>query len=137
MNKLPPELRFIVSCNVDESAWDLDPMMEVIRRDIEARQRSVGGSLASTPLKPSTKPPPTALSLVAGSSTQPTCVYCGNSHPSRSVTTVEARRGILRTAGHCFIRLRQHHIRRNCHSNSRCSNCRGRHHTSICTSSQG
>ena len=140
MNKLPPELRLIVSRNMDEGAWDLDPMMEIIRKEIEARERSAGASLAPTPQRPSTKPPPTALSLVASSSTQPTCVYCGNLHPSNScqtVTTVEARRGVLRTTGRCFICLRRHHISRNCRSNSRCSNCRGRHHSSICTTNQG
>ena len=46
--------------------------------------------------------------------------------------SIEERRRILREAGRCFVCLRKGHIGYQCPSKGRCSQCHGRHHTSIC-----
>ena len=114
-------------------------MMEIVEREVVARERSMG-ALTQQARKTGTsaRPPPTALSLVASASNQITCAYCNQSHTSNSCPTVtnpEERKRILRTTGRCFICLKRCHISRDCRSSGRCSNCRGRHHTSICTTS--
>ena len=140
MSKLPTELRLIVSRELNESEWDLQLMMQIFQREVEVRERSAGAlPLSPQPRKsPATRSPPTAVSLMAGASTQVNCAYCNNAHSSNSCQTVtnpEQRKRILRTTGRCFICLKRHHISRNCRSSARCNNCRGRHHSSICTTS--
>ena len=44
--------------------------------------------------------------------TEPTCVYCSQSHPSLSCQTVrepEERKQMLHTSGRCFVCLRRNH----------------------------
>ena len=48
------------------------------------------------------------------------------------MTDPAERKQSLRKAGRCFVCLRKHHTSRDCHSPSKCGNCGGRHHTSIC-----
>jgi hypothetical protein len=137
ISKLPAELRLIVSRELNESDWNLETMMQIFRREVEARERSAGASpLSLQPRRSSAaKSPPTAMSLMAGASMQVSCAYCNNAHSSSSCQTVtdpEQRKRILRTTGRCFICLKRHHISRNCRSSARCNNCRGRHHSSIC-----
>ena len=76
--------------------------------------------------------------LFSGSSTNPQCAYCRQSHPSMScasVTKPADRRNILKTSGRCFNCLRRGHIVRNCKSSSKCQKCK-KHHTSICDDGQ-
>ena len=76
---------------------------------------------------------------MTGASTQVSCAYCNSAHSSNSCQTVtdpEQRKRILRTTGRCFICLKRHHTSRNCQSSARYNNCRGRHHSSICTTSR-
>ena len=84
------------------------------------------------PKSPSTA---TAAALVSGSAdVKPACYFCGQSHYSNEcgvVTSIERRR-ILRGNGRCFVCLRKGHIVQNCRSKSRCNNCSGRHHSSLC-----
>ena len=139
ISKLPTELRLIVSRELKEEEWGFEKMMEIVERELAARERSAG-ALPQHPRKQGAgaKPPPTALSLVTGSSNQVTCAYCDQPHLSNSCSTTtnpEERKRILRTTSRCFICLKRHHISRNCRSSIRCNKCRERHHTSICTSS--
>ena len=141
VSKLPTELRLIVSRELNESDWNFEAMMQIFRREVEARERSAGASPLSQQQRksPAAKSPPTATSLTTGASTQVSCAYCNGAHSSNSCQTVtdpEQRKRILRTAGRCFICLKRHHISRNCRSSARCNNCRGRHHTSICMTSR-
>lgn len=135
IGKLPAELRLIISRELNEAEWDLESMMRILEREVEARERSAGALPSRNPV---TKSPHTALSLMTGASIQVSCVYCSQPHSStscRTVTDLEERKCLLRTGGRCYVCLKRHHISRNCRSSTRCSHCRGRHHTSICSGS--
>ena len=67
ISKLPPELRQIVSRELSEGEWDFELMMNIIEREVEARERSAGASVAQ-PKKPLGRTSPTALSLMASAS---------------------------------------------------------------------
>ena len=134
ISKLPSELRLIISRELKEGDWDLDSMMKIIEREVEARERSAGG-LPPPLRKAPARPLPTALSLVAGATTQVSCVYCEQGHQSVSctvVTDVNARKEALRRSGRCYVCLRRYHISRDCRSSGSCSKCHGRHHVTIC-----
>ena len=75
--------------------------------------------------------------MAAGSdrNQKPTGVYCGQHHSSVQctiVTNVQKRKEILKKSGRCFICIWKNHLSRNCPSQSCCSKCHGRHHSSIC-----
>jgi len=48
MNKLPQELRLILSRQVNEDTWNLDELMEVMEKEITARERAAGSSQVQT-----------------------------------------------------------------------------------------
>ena len=132
MNKLPSDLRLIVSGRVTESEWDLDMLMKLMEEEINARERA-GISSVQLPRRP-TRDPPTAAALMS-SDTRPMCSFCEHPHPSslcKIVTNPEARKQILRRTGRCFVCLRKNHISRQCRSSLKCLDCNGRHHSSIC-----
>ena len=113
ISKLPTELRLIISRELKEGEWEFESMMGVVEREVAARERSIGVLTQAKKQGTSTKPPPTALSLVTGASSQIACAYCNQSHTSnlcQTVTNVEERKRILRTTGRCFICLKRHHI---------------------------
>ena len=123
MARLPPELRLIVRREMSEDEWNLESMMEIVLREIEARERSVG-ALPSQTRKSSTNP--SQLRIL-----QSTSFFKFLPDHMRP----EERKQALRISGCCFVCLRQNHISRNCRSSARCSKCRGRHHISIYSNS--
>ena len=63
------------------------------------------------------------------------CTYCKQSHNSHNCPvfkTPQLRKDFLRRDGHCFICFRKGHVGKACYSNSKCLDCSGRHHVSIC-----
>ena len=136
LNKLPQELRLIVSRKVTDADWSLDALMKVMEEEVEARERTQTSSAQQQSRRGSDRGVHTAAALVTGTnSTNPSCCYCQQAHSSNNCKTViqtEARKIILRKSGRCFTCLRKGHISRNCRSTSKCSKCSGRHHTSIC-----
>ena len=145
VNKLPLEIRLILSRVLTGERWELDRVMKLFEEEVNARERAVMPNSPAVQRRVQSKQS-TAAALVAGSSvslnTGVTCSYCGQGHPSvscNSVTDVPARKEILRKSGRCYVCLRKNHLSRECRSNLTCKKCRGRHHVSICSrrSNQG
>ena len=138
LNKLPQEFRLIISRKTGNDDWNLDFIMKEMEEEIKARERSaLNPASLGTPVRRSTKEVPTAAALFSRTYTQ-SCCYCQQEHCSDKcgvVTQVEARKQVLKKAGRCFVCLRRGHIGRECRSRSRCSNCGGRHHLTICLKS--
>ena len=106
-------------------------MMAVIEAELSARERAIASSPKNTGSEPSL---PTAAAFMTP--THPSCVYCGQAHPSNNcsvVSSAEARKQALKRSGRCFVCLRRNHVSRNCRSSLRCKHCHGKHHDSICT----
>ena len=140
VNKLPPEIRLIVSREMTGDGWNLDKVMKIIERELDARVRASVPTSSSNPRRRM----PTAATLIASNS-EPTGehitrVYCGQGHTSSSCTTiteVTARKEILCKAGRCYTCLKKHHLSKNCRSRQRCEKCQGCHHATICTRNAG
>ena len=132
MNKLPPDIRLVVSRELTEASWEIDEMLKVVDREVDARERSATPSTRRLPQKP---PTPTGAALYTASSSSDQCVFCQQKHQSllcHTVVGADARRNALRRSGRCFICLRWHHISRDCQSRLTGAHCRGRHHAAIC-----
>ena len=65
----------------------------------------------------------------------PECCYCDENHePSscKNVLEVESRRQVLRSRGCCYNCLRKGHRVRECRTPPKCTECKSKHHPSIC-----
>ena len=147
MEKLPANLRLIISSSIDKEEWDLDVLLRAFDSEIEARERCklIGNNLsepAVTPVKSNVERfiegrsgPSTASALVTPSGEKSvSCTYFRQSHPSARCTTITdigARRNLLKQQGRCFLSLRRSHLARNCPSSSTYHDCSGKHHVSI------
>ena len=138
MSKLPNDIRLRVARELTDENWKIDELMEVIRKEVEARESSEGTKIKSQPVtsKPLThghNPPISSAFMTQGHNIQ--CVYCSGQHYSASCDKVKFtkdRRDILIKSGRCFNCLKPNHKTRDCHSQRTCRNCHQRHHQSIC-----
>ena len=95
MNKLPQELRLIVSRQVGEDAWNLDELMNVMEKEITTRERAAGSNQISRRVP---RDVPTATALLSSGPMMLKCSYCRQAHSSnscRSVTNPVERKRIL------------------------------------------
>ena len=133
MNRLPQELRLIISREIGDEERRIDEIMTIVEGEISTRERAFSSSSG----KSRGSGLPTAATLLTSDS-QPKCSYCRQSHSSSSctvITDIAQRKAILKRAGRCFMCLKRHHLIRDCRSPARFSRCNGRHHTSICKDS--
>ena len=144
MNKVPQEVRLIISREVTGGDWELDRLLAIMHQELEARESAAQGNHNPQPDPPFRrnkqhwKSPPSASSLFSKSDSKPTCTYCKQPHSSNSCETVsnaQARKVILKKTGRCYVCLRKDHLSRECKSNVKCFTRGGHHHVSICESS--
>ena len=138
MNKMPQEIRLVVSRKLVDCEWGFDEFIKIVEEEVDARERAslVASSTMAAPRK--SKDRPTATSLLSSEST--CCTYCGRAHPSsccRTISSVTDRKEFLVKSGRCFQCLKKGHLSKDCRSKANCQNCRGRHHTSICYKTSG
>ena len=138
MTKLPQELCLRIARETDKDIWEMDELMTVIKREVEAREASEFVKLHQP--KQSVSPrgflpiTPTAATLVTnGPSIR--CVYCGEPHYSASCVkfrTPQERKAILVQSGRCFNCLKNNHKFRECESSKTCRHCNRQHYQFIC-----
>ena len=146
INKLPNDVRLLISRNVPEEEWKLDRLLKALHDELQARERVAiekpvlnvpGVSSTGKSARQGSTTTHTAATLVSGANpTTLSCCYCQQTHSAKDckvVTQIEARKQILRRSGRCYVCLRTGHISRECRSKARCSRCSRRHHTSICS----
>ena len=146
LKSMPEDINLIVARNTSQDVWNIKETMEIIRTEIEARERSHGISLFE-PVKsggshkftnPKTYPPGgTTRSFVSkgARSNKISRYFCTNEHYSNEcmvVKEVEKRKSILRDAKRCFNCLRIGHLANDCQSKARCKKSHQKHNTSIC-----
>ena len=138
MTKLPQDLRLRIARETDKEVWQIDELMTVIKKEVEAREATEFVKLHQPKPPVGSRSPfpstPTAAALVtSGSSVR--CVYCKESHYSASYLKFripQERRAILVRTGRCFNCLKNNHKCRECESPKTCRYCNRRHHQSIC-----
>ena len=133
VTKLPDELRLIVSRQVGVGEWNFDAILEAVETEVRARECTLTRSGES-------RRPREQATAAALLTTPPSCTYCHQDHSSHTCTTVvdvSSRRQILKRAGRCFVCLHKGHLAHECHSGSKCHNCKGQHHSSLCTAKSG
>ena len=111
ITKIPQELQLIVSRKIGSDDWNLDALMAILGKELQARERT---ATVSTPcVKKTNKEPTTAAALSTGGGSGPTCSYCQQDHTSNSCGVIiqpQARKQVLQKAGRSFVCLRRGHI---------------------------
>ena len=130
LNKLPSELRLIISRKISNSALNINTLLAIMGEELTARERThTATQLTPRQTQEKEKTRPTAATLFSGTASAhtPTC-YCDQSNLSAdctSVTGADDRKQILRKTGRCFNCLRRGHLGRNCRSTGKCVSVRG------------
>ena len=124
MEKLPLNMRLIISRAVDQPKWDLAVLLNAFDNEIaRGRCEPIGTNPTNLPTskKPFSVPSRKgkefsyASALINQSEESVTCTFCKRGHPSAScgvVTDIEAGRNLLKREGRCFICLRRNHLAR-------------------------
>lgn len=137
--KIPHDIRLVVSREMGDGERKLENLMKILLSELQARERAAASDTgtAGKVRDKTVKLHSTASALLTGGQKAlQTCCYCQQPHFSYACTNVaciEERKRILRSAGRCFICLRRGHLARQCKSKSRCHDCGGHHHSSICS----
>ena len=128
MKKMPKDVQLIIARKVTEDNWNLDEIMKALAEELTARERTAKDMSSST-----SKPPKNPNSTFHTCTIE--CIYCIHSghvpEACRTVTSIDARKQMIREAKRCFVSLKAGHLGRDYWAKSRCSQCRGKHHTSI------
>ena len=122
--KLPSEIRVILSRNFQNDIWQLDDMLKNLKREARAKERSLSiGTLSE--LEPEKRDRNYTTSAFLNTSLERKCPFCNlSNHPASKclkVTNMAARKQILRQKGMCFICFNSDHLAKMCKS---CYKCR-------------
>ncbi|KAL5459979.1 hypothetical protein EMCRGX_G033382 [Ephydatia muelleri] len=136
MNKLPQEIRVSISKEVTGESLDLEAIMKIVEKEISVREQATATVTVTSPVKKQPREGSVTASALLSNNSSIACSFCSQPHPSSdcgSVTDVGERKWILVKAERCYNCLKKGHIGRDCRSPSKCSNCGGGHHLSICS----
>ena len=151
ISRMPEDIALQVARKTSEDVWNIREIMDIIQREIEAREvsKKITGQdrkrSEKEPFRPFQRyvsPQGTTKSFVAkfDSSTekgkQIKCYFCDKNHFSnecKEITDVKDRRAVLRQANRCFHCLRKGHFSKDCRVRTKCYNCRGSHNTALCS----
>ena len=151
VSKLPLDMRLQVSRQSSKKVWEIDELLALIQKEIEARETTELVKLTQTDRnskdaansyqgRQRSQGPATASTLYMRSNEVDqkvviVCVYCKQQHFSASCETVKdinQRKNILLRDRRCFTCLKTGHLSKNCRSTRKCRKCSGNHHQSIC-----
>lgn len=144
MSNLPAEIRIQIARNTAAEVWKITDLLEVIRKELEARELSENVRTETDINRKSEHRNPSRNQSSASNlfvrneetnETKPKCVYCGELHFSASCNRVKdlnKRKSILTRDKRCYLCLRRGHITKECKKQQNCRRCEGRHHQSIC-----
>ena len=136
--RLPNELRMIISRRFGGNKWSLETMLEFINEEVQARERCFSSSMIQNEQSRNHgnhKPRIGSADCLLNVNKSSGCVFCHENHsPSRcnNVTNCRTRVNILKKEGRCFLCLQHGHITKNCLSNYTCNRCGKQHHISLC-----
>jgi len=141
MAKLSSEVRLQIARVTSKDVWDMEELLQAIKAKVEAHKISdtikVQEVRNSDTSRRNVRPTASTFKLMMREH-HPTgreYVYRKGEHYSAScevITSVPARREILKKEGRCYVCLARGHRATQCRSSKRCRKCSHRHHQSLC-----
>ena len=147
--KLPNELRVNIAKSFANDIWDIDIMINFLKKEVEAKERSFAVGM-SFDLDDDIKNSSDVFSSSAlysqnkYSSRKPKvqhCVFCDKNNRSSNrcfkITDMEARKDLVKQKKLCFVCLEKGHAAYSCTlKNYSCKKCHRKHNIAICTFSK-
>ncbi len=144
ISRMPGEIALQVARKTSEDIWQINEIMDIIRKEIEAREISERIQAADRK-KPEKFIKPQASSPVGTTKSFVTqdekkkgplrCYFCKKEHVANKceeVTDIKTRIQIINAAKRCQNCLKIGHVIKDCFSKGRCRNCNGKHNTLLC-----
>ena len=123
LEKLPPEIKLLITRNMNQDIWDLTQMLEIFNQELKARETCLPSAPVGKNFEFESKYTGSALySSTASRRQNPTkspvkCIFCKGEHWSDKcniVTDPIARKEFLKNNNLCFRCLKKDHLSRNC-----------------------
>ena len=141
MQRMPSEITIQVARKVTEDVWPIKEILEIIKKEIEAREMGIcvatSDKKTAKPTNQPRQPATTQAFFTKEEQRRPKagiqCYLCSKGHLSincKQVTDIAARKEILQQAKRCFKCLKLGHYAKSCAQ--RCRKCGGGHHQLIC-----
>ena len=137
--KLPNNLRLLMSRKFKNDKWDIKTMLEILKEELEAKERSVavGSSFHNQFEKEYST---SALYQNTRKFQKKPCVFCNkNNHTSNrclQISEPSARKTFVKDNKLCFLCLEKGHSVKSCTLSYSCHKCKGKHNIAICTHSK-
>ena len=142
LSRMPNKIVLQVARKTSEDIWSIQDIMNIIRREIEAREVSSKVSVKDPKKyeKPAKNLPigttKTFVTKFYKSKQSIEFYFCSKDHYSSSckeITDPNERKAIITTAKRCYNCLRIGHNAKDCRQTRRCYHCNGKHNTALCT----
>ena len=139
--KLPNELRMIMSREFKNNIWEFDKVLSIFKEELQAKERCSLSASSNNITRSgySEKLPYSTMNLHQHQYQPPqkrNCLFCDredhSSYHCKNVTDINSRISILRRRGLCFLCFQKGHNLKFCRSSYRCKKCGSRHNISIC-----
>ena len=138
MQRMPGEITVQVARKVTEDIWPIKEILDIIQREIEARELSESVTVTQKTRQQAPKvSSATTKSFVAKTNVRETCFLCSKGHLTiecTEITDINKRTEILKKAKCCFKCLKLGHLAKECER--KCKKCGGGHHQIICVKSK-
>ena len=144
MEKIPETMRYsMIRFGQNHLEWNVDELIAALEKEIEVRESHVPIFKQQIVAQEKTATRPTkeqrngtAAALLVGGVKK--CVYCLETthkpEECEKIKSVEERKKLLLKYAKCFLCLNGGHRAFRCRLNTNCKACKGRHHSSICSS---
>ena len=146
LKKIPHDVRLLIGRQVKDGQWDLDHLLDLLREEIENRERCgcIQADLPSIMPKshansPEKRSPSTAAVLYSEGkkSNVASCTYCRQAHQSIRCNMTE-KHGKTSCGNKAVVLYvcRRTNVAAKCESKGKCFECGRRHHVSICDNNE-
>ncbi|XP_065054444.1 uncharacterized protein LOC135683188 [Rhopilema esculentum] len=141
MSRMPAEITLQVARKTSEQIWRIDEILDIIRKEIEAREIS-----RKLDTKTTRKSERTSLTEYRGTTRafavikdgkrerKLQCYFCQGEHYAEKckvVTSIEERKSKLIEGNRCFNCLRIGHRAKTCRSPPKCFHCKSKHNSAL------
>ena len=147
LERLPHQLKLIISQNLKSEIWDLDKILLLINEELRARVNCIIPNNNFNSISNDEKQggknnlsyfesPTSGSALYSNQTHQNKCVFYRGNHWSdkcKVISEPEARKEYLRKGNRCFLCLNQSYISRNYSKTKTCHYCKSLHNSAICT----
>ena len=138
MNRMPKEITSQVARKISQEIWPIEEILDIIRREVEAREFSEKVA-ASKPTEKSVPPRPKQIQgttqsfITKEAKGLPICVFCKEGHlplNCSKITDLKERKARILESRVCFCCLKPGHQAKTC--DKKCRKSEGHHHQTIC-----